>query len=215
VARKGLIDQSGIMSKANELAKLFNSFGSDKSKNHSYQFPYAAILSDCPSGGLLEIGIGSIKETIESNMSWFKGAIPGGSLRAWRSTKKFKVVIGADIDRDSLFTEPGISTFWVDQLNSDSLIQLRTEAIGLDASGYSLVIDDGLHTAEANICTFQALYSLVKSGGYYVIEDIAPEDLHQILNHLAPLLPQVNWQLWHGSKGGTHRSMLTIQKLTI
>lgn len=39
---------------------------------------------------------------------------------------------------------------------------------------YDLIIDDGLHTPEAQMKTFQNYWPSLKSGGYYIIEDVWP-----------------------------------------
>jgi hypothetical protein len=41
---------------------------------------------------------------------------------------------------------------------------------------FDVIIDDGLHEAEAQMNTFANLFPRLKNGGYYFIEDIAPHN---------------------------------------
>lgn len=92
---------------------------------------------------------------------------PGASARAFRDFLPEAEIDGADIDRRILFSEERIQTHWVDQLSEQSLADL------FDQRSYHLVIDDGLHTIEANLNTFVAAMEAVPCGGWIVVEDIA------------------------------------------
>ena len=45
---------------------------------------------------------------------------------------------------------------------------------GLDK--FDLIIDDGLHTMEANLRTLEIVFPYLKDGGIYVIEDVNQHD---------------------------------------
>src|SRR6185369_4940030 len=80
---------------------------------------------------------------------------------------------GADIDRKVLFTEDRIRTFYADQTDAASLDELaRFLPEDLD-----LVIDDGLHSPDANLNTLSLGLRKVRPGGWVVIEDISPSAL--------------------------------------
>jgi SAM-dependent methyltransferase len=148
---------------------VFNAHRSDKANLHSYAPIYAALVSALPpSPKILELGIGTNFTDIDCNMG--EDGVPGASLRALRELRPDAVVYGADIDRRVLFDEPGISTFWVDQLDPKALASLH-KSIGGKGS-MDLIVDDGLHTKRSNLNTFRELFSAVKKGGHYVIEDI-------------------------------------------
>ena len=76
-------------------------------------------------------------------------------------------VYGADIDKDILFTENRIKTYFVDQTNLESLNDLAVQLPTFD-----LIIDDGLHTPWANLNTLNFALKLLKPSGYFVVEDI-------------------------------------------
>ena len=95
---------------------------------------------------------------------------PGASLRGWRDYFINAQIYGADIDRDILFNEERIKTFYIDQKNPAiirSLFDKEFKDIEFD-----IVIDDGLHEFEANINLIQNSIHKLKSGGIYITEDL-------------------------------------------
>jgi len=82
-------------------------------------------------------------------------------------------MFGADIDRDILFEEGRIRTFWVDQRDSNAIRALWATLADIE---FDIIIDDGLHEASANIRFFLESFGRLKPGGIYVIEDITPGD---------------------------------------
>lgn len=149
------------------LGELFTSHGSDKSTKHNYHLLYASILKGKRGLPLniLEIGLGTNNPNLPSSMRG-KG-VPGASLRAFREWGQYFDVYGADIDKDILFTENRIKTYFVDQTNLESLNDLAVQLPTFD-----LIIDDGLHTPWANLNTLNFALKLLKPSGYFVVEDI-------------------------------------------
>src|SRR3990167_2923438 len=135
-----------------------------------YVFPICSILFNSFRGekfNFFEIGIGSVNPNIPSSM--YGAKIPytsGASLRGWKEYFPCATVYGCDIDRDVLFTEDRIQTFYMDQTDLD---QVREEA---KKRTYKIVIDDGLHYFPTNWKVFEVLHTCVEKGGFYVIEDI-------------------------------------------
>jgi hypothetical protein len=154
------------------LAKLFNTFGSDKSRKHKYENLYANLLEPKDKvQSIIEIGIGSTNSKLISNMG--SSGIPGASLRAFRDYCTNALIIGADVDHDVLFTELRISTFHVDQNSAESLNNFFQNL----PQEHDLIIDDGLHLLSANLRTFSFALERLIPGGSIVIEDIKYEAL--------------------------------------
>ena len=153
------------------LGELFRSYGSDKSTKNDLHLLYGPLLEIFKKENevkVLEIGLGTNNVGIPSNM----GAMgkPGASLFAFSSYLGTRgKIFGADVDAKVLFEAEMIQTFYVDQLDIDSLIKLGTKSKEFD-----LIIDDGLHTFEANINTFLTLLPRLSKNGIIVIEDISP-----------------------------------------
>ena len=151
------------------VGSVLTAHGSDKADPHTYDGVYAGILQSLPTNPrILELGIGTNFGDVDCNMGL--DGVPGASLRAFRELRPDATVFGADIDRRILFEEDRISTHWVDQLDPDSLRSLGRELGG--SRSFDLVIDDGLHTKRSNLNTFRQLLSVLKPGGFYIIEDV-------------------------------------------
>ena len=97
------------------------------------------------------------------------GGRPGASLRAFSASRPDADVFGADIDRRILFNERRIKTFFVDQTAPATFNELGIQ-IGRQLD---IVIDDGLHSPNANLATMAFALRHLKPDGYFVIEDIS------------------------------------------
>lgn len=148
------------------LRNALNAYGSDKANWHNYHLAYASLLDPNAPATILEIGIGTNDPTAPSSMG-AKGR-PGASLRAFGAWGEQFEVYGADVDRNILFQEDGIHTFFVDQTDPKSLSQLAASL----PKEFDLIIDDGLHNTWANFNTVNFALPLLKKGGHLVIEDI-------------------------------------------
>ena len=98
---------------------------------------------------------------------------PGASLRAFRDYLPNAQIYGADVDRGILFDDERISTFFVDQTDLDSFSTLSA-AIPAELD---LIIDDGLHSPNANLATLAFGLNRLKVNGHLLVEDIRPEAL--------------------------------------
>ena len=166
--------QSEDLLEINRMASLFNHYGSDKSTTHDYHRIYAPILCKLPKAAkIIEIGLGTNNTDVVSTMGC--NGIPGASLRAFRDFCPKAKIYGADIDSRILFNEERIETFYVDQLSTESLQKLASNV----GSNFDLVIDDGLHSPDANVNTLLFGLSVVKTNGWVVIEDIGTTPCHR------------------------------------
>lgn len=167
-----------------ELASLFDSFGSDKS-SHGYERIYSSIFSSWKSDKsiqILEIGIGTNSPGLISSMG--RKGRPGASLRAFSKYSENINVTGADIDQKILFDTERIHCYFLDQSNLDTYFKL-CESTGI--SNFDLIIDDGLHSTLANINSLIFAQSHLSLDGYLIIEDIPDRSLpvwHTVINVL-------------------------------
>jgi hypothetical protein len=99
---------------------------------------------------------------------------PGASLRVLRDYFFNASVYGADIDKDILFDEERIKSFYIDQIDPEA-IRSFWQSVGV--SDVDLIIDDGLHTFEAGSTLFLHSIDKLSKTGIYIIEDVAPTDL--------------------------------------
>ncbi len=165
-----------------ELCKIMNSFGSDKGSGwHNYTTFYDFIFREIKDDVLcvFELGLGTNNFNIPSNMCGL--GTPCGSLRGWREYFPKSQIFGADIDKDILIKEDRISTFYCDQTSSDSIKQMFSNM----KLHFDVIIEDGLHTFNANRTFFENSISFLKDGGIFVIEDIKNTDFDKFTEYIS------------------------------
>jgi 23S rRNA U2552 (ribose-2'-O)-methylase RlmE/FtsJ len=114
---------------------------------------------------------------------------PGSSLRVWKDYFKNAEIYGADLDKTILFNnEDKIHTFYVDQLDSGS-IKKMWDNIG--KTNFDIIIDDGLHTYDANLNFFLNSFDKLKKNGIYIIEDVQYHYLITIHDKLRQYNPNI------------------------
>ena len=96
------------------------------------------------------------------------GVFGGASLRMWKWFFPRARLTGIDID-------PACQAHADDRVRIEIGSQDDTDLLNRVCGGDppSIVIDDGSHTAEHRIATFQHVFPLMAPGGIYVIEDFA------------------------------------------
>lgn len=158
------------------MCRVMTRHGSDKGRRvHNYTTIYSAIfgkLRDQPIR-IFELGLGTNNPSLTSTMGVH--GRPGASLRGWRELFPHALVFGADIDRDILFEEDRIKTFYCDQLDSGAIRDLWSQPAL--QGGMDIIIDDGLHTLAGNTSFLDESLGHVRPGGYYVVEDILRETI--------------------------------------
>jgi hypothetical protein len=169
-----------------KMCRVMTKYGSDKGRLNNYTPVYSALFKNCCDEPLrvFELGLGSNNTDVPSNMGPF-GA-PGASLRGWREIFPQAIVCGADIDRSILFQEDRIKTFYCDQLDRSSIRELWSNP---DLQGgVDIIIEDGLHSLEANVAFLEGSLDHLRPGGIYVTEDIMWKQHRRVVrsarNHL-------------------------------
>ena len=166
-----------------KLTELMNYYGSDKggkNNHHNYADFYSEIFFHRRNEikSFLEIGLGTNNVNLPSNMGI--DGVPLASLRAWRDYFKNAQIYGADIDKSILKNEERIKTFFVDQTNPESIKKLFNSIGELK---FDIILEDGLHEYNANICFFKNSIDYLKTNGIYIIEDIFYKDKKKFLNY--------------------------------
>lgn len=157
----------GLKKNTKLIKKYFIKYDSDKSKIHNYHLVYGSLFKKRSKiKKVLEIGLGTDNERLISNMG--KLGKPGASVKAFRDFFPEAKIFGADIDKEILFKDKRINTYYVDQTDLKSLKKLYKK-IG---SNFDLIIDDGLHASYANINVIISSINFLKKNGYLIIEDI-------------------------------------------
>lgn len=134
------------------LTGLADLYGSDKGKiKHCYTEVYERLIANLSPNRQAELSIGEI------------GVACGASLRMWANYLPNAKIEGFDI-------RPECATLCQDLENvTISIVDPRnTHRQGQ----YDLLIDDGSHISEDIVTTVVHCQNWVKSGGFYVIEDL-------------------------------------------
>lgn len=144
------------------LRKILNDCKSDKASKHFYDSVYEHYfqpIRDLPLN-FLEVGI-----------------FNGNSIKAWLEYFPNATIYGIDLfdrvrpDDIEILKDPRVK--W---LESDSTVSTLTSMVleSWPNVTFDVIIDDGLHTPEANMKTFQSLMPLLSKTGVYFIEDVFP-----------------------------------------
>jgi len=143
---------------AGNLKKLALIFGSDKWGDHWYCQHYETYLLHLRDKkiNLLEIGIGGNDDP----------KLGGNSLRMWRRYFPKGQIHGLDIADKCINKASRIHIHRGSQADPDFLREVAAKIGEID-----VIIDDGSHMNEHVIISFQTLFPLLKSGGWYIVED--------------------------------------------
>ena len=170
-----------------ELNTLCDKYGSDKGEvtsadnpyawpSHNYNDIYELLfrLSKNKIKSVIECGIGTNNPDLVSSMG-INGK-PGASLRVWQDYFPNAKVIGVDIDKDILFSEDRIDTYYCNQTDPQSIANFINTAKILETS-IDIIIDDGLHEFQAGKIFFEGMSKYLATNGFYIIEDVIPNDM--------------------------------------
>ena len=166
-----------------KLTELMNFYGSDKggrNNHHNYSEYYSELFFNERKNikNFLEIGLGTNDVNMLSNMG--EKGIPLASLKAWRDYFENAIIYGADIDKKILKNHERIKTYFVDQTDPKT-IELLFKNIGI--SDFDVILDDGLHEYNANICLFENSIKFLSNSGIYIIEDVYFKDKLKFINY--------------------------------
>lgn len=175
--------------KTTPLCKLAYKYGSDKCPqiSHTYTPFYYNLLKDKRHfiKKVLEIGIGSPKYMHYHPNHYVTGA----SLYMWRDFFPNATIYGADIDPNMLFNNDRIHTLLCNETKRGDLENL----IKKTGSNIDLFIDDGLHTANAQIFLCQTIMPMLSKKVIYIIEDVAfPKHIISTLNNYHCTIPHLD-----------------------
>ena len=167
----------------NQLTDLMNLFGSDKggrNNHHNFASYYSEIFFHKRNDikNFLEIGLGTNDTSVLSNMG--SNGIPLASLRAWRDYFKNANIYGADIDKNILKNEDRIETFYVDQTDP---ITIKEMFKNIGKKKFDIILEDGLHEYNANICFFENAIEYLEPNGTYIIEDVYYKDQDKFIKY--------------------------------
>jgi hypothetical protein len=151
------------------LNELANKYGTDKGDLHHEKHGYAEVYDEILTPfrnreiNFVEIGINDPR-------------FPGASIRMWNEYFDKAIYRGLDINLDKTVNRiameyGGALLYNVDQVNAQQLYDFAESVPAID-----FVVDDGIHTHEAQMTSFKTLFPFLKPGGIYFIEDCHAKD---------------------------------------
>jgi len=148
--------------------------GSEYFTSLTYTYYYDLLFRDIRKSikKVFECGIGTNNINLPSNIG--ENGKPGASLLMWKDYFPNANIYGADIDRSILFSEDRLKTYFIDQTKTDSIVDFW-HTVG--ETEFDLIIDDGLHSPNANIATLDFGLQIIKKNGWVIVEDINVESL--------------------------------------
>lgn len=153
------------------LCEIMTRHKSDKGDGwHNYTLVYDELFKGRRHEELrvFELGVGTNNVKINSNMG--PSGRPGASLYGWEEYFPKSSIYGADIDKSILFNSGRILTFYCDQTDPSCISELWAQPeLSLP---FDLIVEDGLHTFEANKCFLEHSIHKLRENGYYIVEDI-------------------------------------------
>ncbi len=180
---------------------------SDKRKSHFYASYYHDLFKSKKEkiNLVLECGIGTNDEKIPANMT--KYGKPGASLRVFREYFKNAKIYGADIDKNILFNDNRIQSYYVDQLSTKSINKMWNE---INKDNFDIIIDDGMHNFNASLNFFKISFIKLKKGGFYIIEDVNVSYLLELAKKLEKFNPMI---VFTSNKNNIDDYLFIIKKL--
>lgn len=140
------------MSTLDNLAKVY---GTDKSSDkHNYCVKYEKYLpfNRYDKLNILEIGV-----------------LDGKSLLTWKDYYYRSNILGIDINPDCKKYEEDRIFIEIGSQDDDKFLNKISNEYG----SFDFILDDGSHLNEHVIFSFETLFQYVKSGGIYIVEDVA------------------------------------------
>ena len=172
---------------------------SDKHGSHFYTDIYESFMFAKKNKPIkiLEIGVGGY---INGNYS--DPYLGGESLKMWRDYFKKGRIAGLDIFKKEIKLGNRVKIFQGSQNNTTTLSQIVKEYKKFD-----FIVDDGSHKSKDVIFTFKYLFSSLKQGGYYFIEDTQSSYIRELggdgaylnnkktaVNYFKGLVDKINYQ---------------------
>ena len=210
-----------------QINKLCDAYGTDKGEskkdNHPYEWEshnYADLyemLFRCRRKNvqlLIECGLGTNNINLKASMG-INGK-PGASLRMWRDFFPSARIIGVDVDKEILFNEERIETFFCDQLKKKSIENFAKQSNLLENSA-DIILDDGLHTFKAGVSFFEGMIKFLSEDGIYLIEDVGPKNMILYKDYFSNLTKKFTVHFIEGKRAyhiyaGTNRLILIFKK---
>jgi len=135
------------------LSELGKKYGTDKAEHHQFTPFYNSHLE---------------KHREEFKYVMEIGILTNASLKMWEEYFPNATIVGIDNEVREEHKTDRTSIFLADQSQPHQLERV----IELTTKEYDMILDDGSHIVNHQYISWATLFPYVKSGGYYIIEDL-------------------------------------------
>ena len=91
-----------------------------------------------------------------------------GSLLGWKEYFPNSKILSADFDKDYLYCDDRITSYYVDQEDKSSIENLWS----IIEEKFDIIVDDGPHTYTSNLLFYTNSIQKLKTNGFFIIEDV-------------------------------------------
>ncbi|MEM6594618.1 MAG: hypothetical protein AAF672_07485 [Pseudomonadota bacterium] len=154
---------------ADLLEGLMKKYNSDKADiGHLYHLLYDKAFHEIRH---------DVTRVMEIGLALFKQYRPGNaevntdvdtSLKIWLDYFPNSFAVGVDINDYSFLDIPRTKIYQFDQSDAASLLSFKRK----ESEPFDIIIDDGSHVSHHQQLTLEHLFTQVRAGGYYCIEDL-------------------------------------------
>ena len=139
---------------------------------HNYTFFYSKLFDSYRNEPIkiFEMGVG----VPPCMASW------AGSLKGWKEYFPKSIIFSADFDKNYLYCDERITSYYVDQENSESITNMWTNI----TCPFDIIIDDGPHTHSSNILFYKNSIHKLNTNGIYIIEDINLDFINELYDEI-------------------------------
>ena len=99
-----------------------------------------------------------------------------------------RILIYFHTNKNILFKTRSIKTFYLDQTKKKDVYKLFKKI----NKKMDIIIDDGLHSFEANISFFEGSLNFLKKNGFFIIEDVNEFNMSKYYNYFSKTNLKVN-----------------------
>jgi predicted O-methyltransferase YrrM len=188
------------------LEELFNKYGCDKARKHTYHTYYETLLKPYKNKAvsILEVGVFKGDSTLALREYLPKAKLYGVDL--------FERVTLREVSRR---LDDQVKFAKCDSMSNTSVLEALVE---LGSPMFDIIIDDGAHWPEANRKTLNNFIPFLKPGGTYVIEDVWPfhkMSMEELNHHWLLKYPQRYNQMQHDMMVRTIEGAKELHNLTL
>ena len=164
-----ILDSNTIKDSNVSLIQLGYKYNIDKTTYHNFTDLYDSLFNNIKNNVKLMIEVGDAS---------------GSSIKMWREYFKSSIIYGFDYNIELSKYIENIPNVIFSYVNQDSKDSLQKSVSNFLLNSVDIIIDDGGHFSSQQRNTLEVYWPYLKSGGFYIIEDIHTNVKHWYPNSI-------------------------------